>query len=407
MRKLLLILIFLGVIVVSAYYAPAIRNVVSGIAPIARPAPALPADDKELPFIVPDGFAVSVFSRDLPGARVLTRDFNGTLVATLTSKGRVVALPDSGGDHKADRVVDIITGLNNPHGILFRCDQFGNDCRMYVAEENAVLSYEYDADTSTATLPKDIASLPTGGGHSTRTLLAHPDGKRLLISIGSSCNVCDEVNFKRAKIFSLEFLGSAFEEPKEFASGLRNTVFMAIHPVTGEIWGTDMGRDLLGDDTPPDEINILRENSNYGWPICYGKNIHDTDFDNKIYIRNPCMEPFEIPSHIDIPAHSAPLGIAFIPEEGWPEEYWHDALVAYHGSWNRSTPTGYKIVKFDLDPNGTPTNQVQDFMTGFISDGSVIGRPVDILVEPGGTIYVTDDRAGAIYRIYRTHEQQI
>ena len=171
---------------------------------------------------------------------------------------------------------------------------------------------------------------------------------------------------------------------------------MAIHPVTGEIWGTDMGRDLLGDDVPPDEVNIIREGGNYGWPICYGKNIHDADFDKNTYIRNPCMEPFEQPSQIDIPAHSAPLGIAFIPEEGWPEEYWHDILVAYHGSWNRSVPTGYKIVR--IDEHGIAT----DFMTGFMDGGEVLGRPVGLLVEPGGALYISDDRAGVIYKVART-----
>jgi len=114
---------------------------------------------------------------------------------------------------------------------------------------------------------------------------------------------------------------------------------MAFHPYTRDIWATEMGRDMLGDGTPPDELNIIKKGGNYGWPICYGKNIHDTEFDKNTYFRNPCMEPFETPSYIDIPAHSVPLGLAFIPDS-WPTEYHNDLLVAYHGSWNRSTPTG-------------------------------------------------------------------
>jgi glucose/arabinose dehydrogenase len=180
-------------------------------------------------------------------------------------------------------------------------------------------------------------------------------------------------------------------------------VFMTTHPVTGDIWGTDMGRDNLGDDVPPDEVNILREGGNYGWPSCYGKNIHDTNFDKNTYFRAPCQEPFEVPSHMDLQAHSAPLGLAFVPEEGWPEEYWHDLLVAYHGSWNRSVPTGYKIVRFNLTPQGEQIGAPQDFMANFrTSDGTIYGRPVDILVEPGGSLYVTDDKAGAIYYVFRT-----
>jgi len=149
-----------------------------------------------------------------------------------------------------------------------------------------------------------------------------------------------------------------------------------------------MGRDLLGDDMPPDEINIIEEGKNYGWPVCYGKNIHDTDFDHNTYVRNPCMEPFETPSHIDIPAHSAPLGLAF---------YKNDLLVAYHGSWNRSVPTGYKIVKMNLDANGNYLGQ-EDFISGWLQEGNALGRPVDILADRG-RIFISDDKAGVIYLV--------
>jgi glucose/arabinose dehydrogenase len=160
-----------------------------------------------------------------------------------------------------------------------------------------------------------------------------------------------------------------------------------------------MGRDLLGDNIPPDEINIVKKGANYGWPICYGKNTHDDSFDKNVYIRNPCMEPYETPSYIDIQAHSAPLGLAFFPEEGWPEEYWHNMLVAYHGSWNRTVPTGYKIARYKLDAKGQVLGQ-EDFITGWLDkNGIAWGRPVDIMISPGGNIFVTDDKAGVIYKI--------
>ena len=173
---------------------------------------------------------------------------------------------------------------------------------------------------------------------------------------------------------------------------------MAVHPWTQEIWATEMGRDWLGNDLPPDEINIIKKGGNYGWPICYGRNVHDTDFDKRVYVRNPCMEPFETPSYIDIPAHSSPLGLAFF-SDNWSEEYRYNILVAYHGSWNRTIPTGYKIVRYQLDKAGNVLD-VEDFITGWLlQDGSSLGRPVDILIESDGVIYVSDDNAGVVYRI--------
>jgi hypothetical protein len=191
------------------------------------------------------------------------------------------------------------------------------------------------------------------------------------------------------------------KNPEVFAKGLRNAAFMTQNFVDGAIWVSEMGRDYLGDDLPPDEINRLEEGANFGWPTCYGKNIHDTDFDKNTYVRNPCMEPFEIPSFIDLPAHSAPLGLAFIPEDppsgGWPEDWWYDLLVAYHGSWNRSVPTGYKIVRHRFNSEGLYQGG-EDFITGWIDEkGETLGRPVDILLFPGGTGYISDDKAGVIY----------
>lgn len=351
-------------------------------------------------FTVPEGYAVSIFADTVPGARVMTRDPAGLLVVSETSEDTIVGLPDQDGDGRADSTITILSGLNNPHGILFRCggygptDSVGIDCSLYVAETDALSEYRYDTKTRVASDPRIIGTLPSDGGHSTRSLALDPDGKRILVSVGSSCNVCNEENSDRASILAFDL---KTREKTIFAKGLRNTVFMARNYITGELWGTDMGRDLLGDDTPPDEINILTEGKNYGWPTCYGDNVHDTDFDHNTYIRAPCSEPFETPAHILIPAHSAPLGIAFVPEEGWPEDVQNDVLVAYHGSWNRTEPAGYKVVLFDSEK---PKSKATDFMTGFITaEGSVIGRPAGLLAEPGGVLYVSDDRAGAIYRV--------
>lgn len=362
-----------------------------------------PRNATGFPLKLQEGFSVSIFMKSLTAPRVLAIAPGGVLVTSIPSEGKIVALPDDNQDGVADKVVEIISGLNRPHGLAFQCPFLEGDgeCEFYIAESHRVSLFSYDAERMQAKFKKKIADLPDGSNHYTRTLMFNDDG-RLLISVGSSCNVCDETDWRRAKILALDLQTG---EIKEFAKGLRNSVFMATHPVNGKIWATEMGRDLLGDDSPPDEINIIEESKNYGWPVCFGKNIHDTDFDKNTYIRNPCAEPFETASHIDIPAHSAPLGLAFFPEEarlpdgqGWPEEYWHNLLVAYHGSWNRSVPTGYKIVRYKLDEQGNYLGE-EDFISGWLQQNNALGRPVDILIQPGGKIYISDDKAGVIYLV--------
>jgi glucose/arabinose dehydrogenase len=370
--------------------------------------PPLPQGETA-PLIAPAGFTATIFSRETPGVRVLARDPKGTLLASLTSEGKVIVLPDLDSDGVADEARVVLEGLKRPHGILVHCPATGNAsadqdaCRLYVAETGSLSSYAYDADLLQATNREELASLPTKGeGHYTRTLLLHPNGEELLISVGSSCNVCIEEDPHRAAVLSYNLTS---KQLSVFATGLRNTVFMAVDPVKGEIWGTDNGRDVIGDDIPPDEVNIITQGGDYGWPYCYGKNIFDVDFNQNGEER---CAPTRA-AHIDLQAHSAALGIAFVPEEGWPEEMRNDVLLAYHGSWNRSVPTGYKVVRFDLEQTGSrsATSGPIDFLTGFLEEGKkedeAIGRPVAILAEPGGVAYITDDRAGAIYRVTYDH----
>lgn len=365
------------------------------------PPPPLPTGDAA-PLTAPEGFTATIFARDVKGARVMVRDQKGTMLVSQTSEGKVVALPDLDANGVADNTVTILSGLRQPHGLLMHCVE-QNTCTLYVAETNALKSYSYDADTRSATNPKTLTTFPSGDGHFTRTLMMHPDGKRILISVGSSCNVCNEDNAMRATIQQFDI---ATNKISVFASGLRNSVFMATDPVHGAVWATENGRDLIGDDIPPDEVNIIEEGKNYGWPSCYGNNVRDTDFDASDYAIYPCRVQITTPAHLELQAHSAALGLAFVPEEGWPEEMALDLLVAYHGSWNRSSPTGYKVVRFDLSQTASRAAMGGpfDFLTGFLPAGAsdtddAIGRPVDLMIEPGGTLYVSDDRAGAIYRV--------
>lgn len=357
--------------------------------------PAVKSDSLEA-INLPQGFGIDVFAGNLGGSPVSTPGTSrgprmmllkdDVLFVTLTRQGKVVALPDRDGDNKADEVITFMDGLGSPHGIDFQ------DGWFYIAEEKRVIRIK-DSDSDLIadkdTLEVLIDNLPTGG-HFTRTLKIHNNS--LYLAVGSSCNVCIEKDERRAAISICALDGTGC---RVFARGMRNAVGFVFHPVTGRMYATDNGRDWLGEDLPPDEINIVEEGKDYGWPVCYGKNVHDTDFDKNVYVRNPCMEPFEMASLIDLQAHSAPLGLAFYYGNNFPEEYDGDLFVAFHGSWNRGEPTGYKIVSIDMD-NLT----VKDFATGWLAGSNVLGRPVDIIVAGDGSLFVSDDNAGKIYRIY-------
>ena len=341
------------------------------------------------PLSVPDGFELSVYA-EVPGARVIVRDGLNNLWVSQTEQGTVSMIDVSGG---TKAVHPIFQNLNNPHGLAI--EPGGQGTVLYIAEEHRISRVQLYSDGPL----EQIASLPEGGRHSTRTIEFGPDG-RLYVSIGSSCDVCEESDERRGAIYSMNPDGSDF---KEYASGLRNSVFLDWSYVDGAMWATEMGRDHLGDNLPPDEINVIEEGNHYGWPYCYGENVHDASFDSSADAQNFCRNEAS-PSTIELQAHSAPLGLAFIPEEGWDEAWWYDLLVAYHGSWNRSEPTGYKVVRMELDADGT-YHATHDFITGWLGeDGTVYGRPVDILTYPGGEAFITDDEAGLVYRLHRTTE---
>ena len=341
----------------------------------------------------PPGYAIEIFADGVPSARVMARDQFGNFWVSQTGEGTISHLIVEEG-----RVVGktlVFRNLRKPHGLAFDPD---DPAILYIAEQDKISRVRIYSDERM----EKIIDLPPGEHHITRTIGFGPD-KRLYVSIGSSCNVCIEEDQHLAKIFSMDKEGKDF---KEFARGLRNTVFFTWDE-WGRMWATEMGRDFLGDDLPPDEINSIEEGRNYGWPICYGKNIHDDQFDTNTYIRNPCMEPFEAGSVIDIPAHSAPLGLALVPNDpDFPSEWWGDLVVSYHGSWNKTEPTGYKIVRFDLDEDGRYLGTVSDFITGWLGPEGVIGRPVDLLFADDGLytdsgLYISDDKGGVIYRMFK------
>ncbi len=336
---------------------------------------------------LPQGFAIAVYAEQLPGVRLMALGPDGDVYATLTESGRVVRLGDADRDGTADRVVTVAEGLNLPHGLAFRGDT------LYVAENHRVVRF----DRPGAKPQVVVANLPTDAGHFTRTILFQ--GDQLLVSVGSSCNICDEQDPRRAAVVRYRLNGSG---EALFATGLRNSVGMTLHPATGEIWATNNDRDNLGDDLPPDRVNILREGGFYGWPFCYLPNRP-----------NPEYQPFSgrcagvIGPAVVLPAHTAPLGLRFYQGEMFPAEYRGELFIALHGSWNRSVPIGYEVVRVDLE-NGRPVGAPQPFVSGWLEGrrgalgrvaGTGWGRPVDVLVLPDGSLLISDDESGRIYRV--------
>jgi glucose/arabinose dehydrogenase len=377
-------------------------------------------------FLSVDGdFAISVFVDKLDGPRVIAFDPSGKMLVSETKAGRVSLIKDTDGDGFSEIKNVIISGLDRPHGLTFFVDN--GTTYLYIAEADKVVRYAYNVKDSSIINIDDgevIANYPSGGRHFTRTIDFGPNFRttpiisgirsentlsknKLYISVGSSCDVCLEQSWKRGAILESDPRGSF---TAEFAGGLRNSVFFTFHPVTGAMWATEMGRDNLGDNIPPDEINIIKVADKdihkfgarrYGWPFCYGDQIRDKKFNpgdyDRIDIPEDCSQTES--STIDIQAHSAPLGLAFISNNAWPQEWQNNLLVAYHGSWNRSKPVGYKIVRFNVDEDGKLFEAEQDFITGWLNRNDIFGRPVDLKFGPNNNLYISDDAGGIIYKV--------
>jgi glucose/arabinose dehydrogenase len=336
----------------------------------------------------PEGFHIAVFA-SAPHARVLAFSPGGVLLVTDTSDGKVLAFPDPKHTGKAERTVTVLDDLNAPHGIAF------HNGKLYVAEINAVRRYEWDEAELKAANGQKLADLPgSGGGHSTRSIIFW-NGK-MYVSAGSSCNVCKEDDPRRAAVTEYNEDGSG---QRLFASGLRNSVGLAVNPKTNTIWTVDNGRDWLGDNLPPEKVNDLGTNGgNFGWPYCYGDRVRDIT-QSKTYDCSKTVAP-----KLMMQAHSAPLNLLFYTANMFPPEYRNNMFITFHGSWNRGIPTGYKVVRVKLDNNGQPQGPPEDFITGWLRSGETrkgvwMGRPVGLAVGPDGAMYLSDDSAGVVYRV--------
>ena len=345
-----------------------------------------PQDDVvESRFTLPTGFKIGVFADGVTNARMMRSTSAGDLLVSSMRPGEVILLhKDSNGDGVSDGRTVLFKGLDRPHGMAIR------DGYLYVAETGAIFRAPFDAAARTVGEIEYINdTLPPGENHNTRTIGFGPDGM-LYVSVGSTCNACIEEHPYRAAMLRMQPDGS---DVSIFATGLRNTVGFDWQPETGRLYGTDNGRDLLGDDVPQCEINLIADGQFYGWPYTYDDRVVDPDFGagHEAEIASSRVMAYGIGAHV------APLGIKFLKPGLAPKNYDDKALVALHGSWNRSVLSGYKVVALSFAEDGSITEE--DFLTGFELDEDVIGRPVDIEQGPDGAIYISDDYAGAVYRI--------
>jgi glucose/arabinose dehydrogenase len=347
-------------------------------------AAVFPGRAAELPgrITLPPGLRLAVFASGLGSPRFMAWSAGGDLLVSVPRRGHVVGLRDGARSGRADRMWVVAEGLDLPHGLAFRDPR-----TLYVAETGRVVRYRYDPATGVASSPEVVVpNLPVGGSHFTRTIAFGPDGK-LYVSIGSSCNACIERDPRRAAVVRYNADGSG---ERLFAQGLRNAVGITFDE-RGRLWGVVNGRDWLGDEFPPEILVQIKDGRHYGWPHCNGRRIPDPDLG-----RPGFCETVELPD-FEMQAHSAPLGLTFYTGHTFPAEYRGDLFIGFHGSWNRSMKTGYKVVRVRMR-DGRPT-AIEDFATGWLVGDRVWGRPVDVSVGPDGALYVSDDSAGLIYRI--------
>jgi glucose/arabinose dehydrogenase len=333
---------------------------------------------------LPPGFRIAVYAADVPNARQMALGPPGIVFVGSRSAGRVYAVVDRDGDHQADQVHVLASGLDDPSGVAFR------DGSLYVADVGRILVLRDVArDLSRPPKPEVVTSAyPSERHHGWKFIAFGPDG-RLYVPVGAPCNVCEPPGPLHATITRLDL---ADLRPEVVARGVRNSVGFDFHPETGELWFTDNGRDQLGDDQPPDELNRLtRIGEHFGFPYCHGADIRDPDHNGG----RPCAG-FAPPAR-PLGPHVAAIGMRFYTGRMFPEKYRGGVFIAEHGSWNRSTPIGYRVTFVKVE--GGRAVSYEPFAEGWLKGGVGTGRPADVLVTPDGALLVADDKAGRLYRI--------
>lgn len=330
------------------------------------------------------GWRITPAATGLGKPRMLYVGKQGQLYITRRDAGDVLMLTDKDRDGKFEDMIRV-ADFPGVHGITSK----GN--YMYLCNSNRLLRYALNADGTLGKVADTlIKDLPSGGQHPNRTMDFGPDGM-LYISVGSVCNDCKESDKETATMLQAD---PATWKRIVFASGLRNTVGFDWHPITGALWGVDNGGDFRGDDWPPEELNHIIKDGNYGYPFAYARQEVDPTREDPVGTTKELLAKASQPSVMEFPAHSAPIAFAFFetgPQKG-------NALVCWHGSWNRQKPSGFKVELIKFDKNGIPTGS-EDFLLGFLKDNGRFGRPAGVAIAPDGTVYISDDANGVIYSL--------
>jgi glucose/arabinose dehydrogenase len=333
---------------------------------------------------LPPGFRISIYADNVQNARSMALSPSGTLFVGTRDVGKVYAIPDFNKDYKGDEVITIASGLHMPNGVAFR------DGSLYVAEVSRVLRFD-KIESRLNNPPKSVVvsdKFPKDNSHGWKFIRFSPDDW-LYVPVGAPCNICDAGD-PYASIMRMKADGSQLQV---FARGVRNTVGFDFSPIDQTLWFTDNGRDWLGDDAPPDELNHApKAGMHFGYPYCHAGTILDPEFGKG----HKCSD--YTPPAKNLGPHVAALGMRFYTGTMFPQEYRNQIFIAEHGSWNRSNPLGYRVMLVKLkDANTVASYEV--FAEGWLESKRAWGRPVDVLVMPDGSMLVSDDTANKIYRI--------
>jgi glucose/arabinose dehydrogenase len=337
------------------------------------------------------GWKVIVSASGLGKPRMLYMGENGTLYITRRDQGDVLMLKDNDNDNKFDDLVTIVAEFPAVHGITIK------NGWLYLVSTRVLRRYKLNEDGTVGMMQELCNDLPDGGQHPNHTIEFGPDGM-LYLTAGSTCNDCFESNKEAATILQID---TTTWKRTVFARGLRNTIGFDFHPATKQLWGLDNGGDAKGDNWPPEELNMIVKDGDYGWPLAYSRQVPDETREDPPGTTKAMYAKTTMPSVLDFTAHTAPIAFRFFGNANVPQEYKNDGLVCWHGSWNRAEPAGFKVQRIKFE-NGKAVG-AEDFLSGFLSTDkrTRFGRPAGLFISPKGQVFISDDANGILYCVVK------